>query len=184
MWTAVRRSSNTAIAQRFAAAGRIRASTPAASARCLPLLLLPLLLAPSASATITSRARKNGDSSKNNNFVASSGPLPDSLGDQPYSPNFEMAWSCSAHSNEALVDRLRQNGLIKTQRVLDAMRAVDRGFFAPRSPQGKIVPATAYQDAPQYLGQQTSPGGVAIGCLLTGTVARLLAAGVLAIVLH
>ncbi|KAI8890307.1 protein-L-isoaspartateD-aspartate O-methyltransferase [Backusella circina FSU 941] len=54
-----------------------------------------------------------------------------------------MAWRCSADSNEGLVDNLRDASIISNQRVIDAMKAVDRGDFASRY---------AYEDRPQSIG--------------------------------
>ncbi|TYZ69258.1 hypothetical protein PybrP1_008885 [[Pythium] brassicae (nom. inval.)] len=61
-----------------------------------------------------------------------------------------MAWRCSAFSNDGLVDNLARAGLVQSQRVARAMRAVDRAHFLtpPASPE------RAYQDAPQLIGHQ------------------------------
>ena len=54
-----------------------------------------------------------------------------------------MSWRCSGRSNAELVTNLANAGIIKSTAVISAMRAVDRGFYAPAQP---------YQDAPQTIG--------------------------------
>ncbi|KAF2827367.1 protein-L-isoaspartate O-methyltransferase [Ophiobolus disseminans] len=54
-----------------------------------------------------------------------------------------MAWRSSGSSNAALINNLKQNGLIESGRVKDAMMKVDRAHFAPSSP---------YDDSPQPIG--------------------------------
>ncbi|KAH5706757.1 protein-L-isoaspartate O-methyltransferase [Parastagonospora nodorum] len=54
-----------------------------------------------------------------------------------------MAWRSSGDTNEELIDNLKKNGLIETERVKEAMMKVDRAHFAPSSP---------YRDYPQPIG--------------------------------
>ncbi|ODQ51427.1 protein-L-isoaspartate O-methyltransferas-like protein [Saitoella complicata NRRL Y-17804] len=54
-----------------------------------------------------------------------------------------MAWRSHGETNLEMLDNLRKNELIKSDRVYEAMRKVDRGHFAPYSP---------YRDAPQSIG--------------------------------
>lgn len=54
-----------------------------------------------------------------------------------------MAWYCSGSSNTELIENLFKAGLIKNERVKDAMLRVDRAHYAPSSP---------YQDSPQPIG--------------------------------
>ncbi|KAI9773323.1 MAG: hypothetical protein M1840_007538 [Geoglossum simile] len=54
-----------------------------------------------------------------------------------------MAWRSSGGSNEGLINNLVDNGLIKSERVKEAMLAVDRADYCPRS---------AYDDSPQLIG--------------------------------
>ncbi|KAK2750902.1 hypothetical protein FQN55_001474 [Onygenales sp. PD_40] len=54
-----------------------------------------------------------------------------------------MAWHCSGTSNVELVNNLSRNGIIKNDRVKQAMLGVDRANYSPHSP---------YQDCPQTIG--------------------------------
>jgi len=54
-----------------------------------------------------------------------------------------MAWRSHGSDNPSLVERLQENGIVKTPQVKTAMLAVDRGNYAKNS---------AYQDAPQRIG--------------------------------
>lgn len=54
-----------------------------------------------------------------------------------------MAWRSSGSSNDNLIDNLHSNGIIKSDRVIAAMKAVDRKFFCKHSP---------YIDSPQSIG--------------------------------
>ncbi|KZF18875.1 protein-L-isoaspartate O-methyltransferase [Xylona heveae TC161] len=54
-----------------------------------------------------------------------------------------MAWMSGSTSNAGLVKKLASNGLISSDRVLQAMTSVDRAHYAPSSP---------YQDSPQPIG--------------------------------
>ncbi|KAH8727060.1 protein-L-isoaspartate O-methyltransferase [Phaeosphaeriaceae sp. PMI808] len=54
-----------------------------------------------------------------------------------------MAWRSSGSSNETLIKNLMLNGLIKSNRVKEAMLKVDRAHYAPSSP---------YKDCPQPIG--------------------------------
>uniref|UniRef100_K3WFY6 Protein-L-isoaspartate O-methyltransferase n=1 Tax=Globisporangium ultimum (strain ATCC 200006 / CBS 805.95 / DAOM BR144) TaxID=431595 RepID=K3WFY6_GLOUD len=60
-----------------------------------------------------------------------------------------MAWRCSARSNDGLVDNLARAGIVQSQRVIAAMKAVDRGQYMTTTD-----PDVAYQDAPQVIGHQ------------------------------
>ncbi|PYH75970.1 protein-L-isoaspartate O-methyltransferase [Aspergillus uvarum CBS 121591] len=54
-----------------------------------------------------------------------------------------MAWYCSGSTNSELVENLYRTGLIKSERVRDAMKGVDRAHYAPSRP---------YSDSPQPIG--------------------------------
>lgn len=54
-----------------------------------------------------------------------------------------MAWRSSGSSNANLVDNLHANGIIKSERVVSAMKAVDRKYFCKHNP---------YIDSPQSIG--------------------------------
>ncbi|KAJ2816787.1 hypothetical protein IWW50_006377 [Coemansia erecta] len=54
-----------------------------------------------------------------------------------------MSWMCSGTTNSELVRNLFRSHIITSERVLSAMRAVDRGHFTKHG---------AYEDAPQYIG--------------------------------
>ncbi|KAK3593444.1 hypothetical protein CHS0354_020207 [Potamilus streckersoni] len=56
---------------------------------------------------------------------------------------FIMAWRSSGSNNANLVDNLQKNGILKTQRIIDAMKRVDRGNFCKFNP---------YADSPQSIG--------------------------------
>lgn len=53
-----------------------------------------------------------------------------------------MAWLSSGRTNTELVDRMVANGLIGSDRVAEAMKAVDRGHYVNSA-------AGAYDDSPQ-----------------------------------
>eukprot|EP00057_Strongylocentrotus_purpuratus_P032060 XP_786523.3 PREDICTED: protein-L-isoaspartate(D-aspartate) O-methyltransferase [Strongylocentrotus purpuratus] len=55
----------------------------------------------------------------------------------------EMAWRSSGESHEELITRLKENGIIKNDLVLKAMRGVDRKHYSSNSP---------YADSPQSIG--------------------------------
>jgi protein-L-isoaspartate(D-aspartate) O-methyltransferase len=55
-----------------------------------------------------------------------------------------MAWSCTARSHLGLIANLRTSGLISTQRVESAMKAVDRAHY--------VAVGAPYQDSPQPIG--------------------------------
>ena len=54
-----------------------------------------------------------------------------------------MAWRCHGTSNDDLVARLRESGIVTDDRVATAMRAVDRKNY---------VPFNHYMDSPQSIG--------------------------------
>ncbi|KAI9777706.1 MAG: hypothetical protein M1839_008625 [Geoglossum umbratile] len=58
-----------------------------------------------------------------------------------------MAWRSSGTSNEGLINNLANNGLIRSERVKEAMLAVDRADYCPRS---------AYGDSPQGIGHDAT----------------------------
>eukprot|EP00933_Yihiella_yeosuensis_P047293 TRINITY_DN4303_c1_g1_i1.p1 TRINITY_DN4303_c1_g1~~TRINITY_DN4303_c1_g1_i1.p1 ORF type:complete len:222 (-),score=19.04 TRINITY_DN4303_c1_g1_i1:176-841(-) len=58
-----------------------------------------------------------------------------------------MAWRCTGSSNAQLVHNLRKAGVITSDRIEQALLAVDRGNYAPRS---------AYVDAPQPIGYEAT----------------------------
>ncbi|CAG8528129.1 5205_t:CDS:1 [Acaulospora morrowiae] len=57
--------------------------------------------------------------------------------------NIGMAWRCSADSNDGLVDNLKNNKIICSERVEKAMKSVDRKKYVSHSP---------YMDSPQQIG--------------------------------
>ncbi|KAK5716734.1 hypothetical protein LTR15_009626 [Elasticomyces elasticus] len=58
-----------------------------------------------------------------------------------------MAWRSSGATNEALIENLARNGLIKQERVKKAMNGVDRAHYAPYAP---------YEDSPQTIGHRAT----------------------------
>ncbi|KAJ9312318.1 hypothetical protein DTO271D3_7476 [Paecilomyces variotii] len=54
-----------------------------------------------------------------------------------------MAWYCSGQTNSELIENLFEAGLIKNERVKNAMLGVDRAHYAPSAP---------YSDSPQPIG--------------------------------
>lgn len=54
----------------------------------------------------------------------------------------EMAWRSSGATHRELIENLFRNGLIKDQRVKEAMLSVDRGDFTDQK-------SDAYEDRPQ-----------------------------------
>ncbi|ORX59603.1 pcmt1 protein [Hesseltinella vesiculosa] len=54
-----------------------------------------------------------------------------------------MAWTCTGKSNFELVNNLAKSGIIKSQRVKEAMLAIDRGDYTMHFP---------YEDGPQTIG--------------------------------
>jgi len=54
-----------------------------------------------------------------------------------------MAWRSSGTSNNQLIENLKANGILKTASVIEAMRAIDRGFYVRHNP---------YTDSPQGIG--------------------------------
>ncbi|PSN62528.1 protein-L-isoaspartate O-methyltransferase [Corynespora cassiicola Philippines] len=58
-----------------------------------------------------------------------------------------MAWRSSGSTNAALIANLKENGLIETERVKDAMIKVDRAHYAPSTP---------YDDSPQPIGHRAT----------------------------
>jgi len=57
--------------------------------------------------------------------------------------SFTMAWRSSGSSNAELVNNLKSHGIIETDSVASAMKAVDRADYCKHSP---------YQDSPQGIG--------------------------------
>lgn len=64
-----------------------------------------------------------------------------------FRPKAAMAWTCSATTNDALVDNLVQKHLVENPRVEEALRLVDRRVFLPAN----TAPSIAYADAPQSI---------------------------------
>ncbi|XP_052768672.1 protein-L-isoaspartate(D-aspartate) O-methyltransferase-like isoform X2 [Mya arenaria] len=66
-----------------------------------------------------------------------------------FAKNFRgiMAWRSSGNSNTNLVENLHGNGIIKSPRVVEAMKAVDRKHFCRHNP---------YADSPQSIGYQVT----------------------------
>ncbi|KAF9731255.1 hypothetical protein PMIN06_004995 [Paraphaeosphaeria minitans] len=60
-----------------------------------------------------------------------------------------MAWRSSGTSNESLITNLSRNGLIKSERVKEAMMKVDRAHYAPSH-------RDAYEDSPQPIGHHAT----------------------------
>jgi protein-L-isoaspartate(D-aspartate) O-methyltransferase len=58
-----------------------------------------------------------------------------------------MAWRCSGATNDELIDNLARSGIIKNTKVINALKAVDRKYYAPTNP---------YQDSPQGIGYQAT----------------------------
>jgi len=58
-----------------------------------------------------------------------------------------MAWLCSGSTNSELVEKLSNSGLIKNNRVKNAMLGVDRAHYAPSDP---------YSDSPQPIGYRAT----------------------------
>ena len=58
-----------------------------------------------------------------------------------------MAWRAHGDSNEDLVNQLKANGIVKTERIELAMKRVDRGQFVTYSP---------YKDSPQSINYQAT----------------------------
>lgn len=56
---------------------------------------------------------------------------------------FTMAWMSSGTSNDDLINKLKDHGIIKTKRVEQAMKAVDRKNYSQYNP---------YMDSPQSIG--------------------------------
>jgi len=54
-----------------------------------------------------------------------------------------MAWACTAGTNSMLIDNLRRAGIIHSDRIVQAMKAVDRSDYASHYP---------YEDSPQSIG--------------------------------
>ncbi|PVU97349.1 hypothetical protein BB559_002065 [Furculomyces boomerangus] len=53
-----------------------------------------------------------------------------------------MAWRCSGSSNEELIDNLKDSGIISNERVISAMKSVDRKYYT----------SSPYIDSPQSIG--------------------------------
>ncbi|XP_078261652.1 protein-L-isoaspartate(D-aspartate) O-methyltransferase [Rhinoraja longicauda] len=58
-----------------------------------------------------------------------------------------MAWKCGGDSQAELVNNLRKNGIIKTEKVYQVMLATDRCHYAKSNP---------YTDSPQSIGFQAT----------------------------
>ncbi|XP_067847255.1 l-isoaspartyl protein carboxyl methyltransferase, like isoform X2 [Heptranchias perlo] len=58
-----------------------------------------------------------------------------------------MAWTSSANSHSQLVENLRNNGVIHSERVFEALMATDRALYCKSTP---------FMDAPQSIGYQAT----------------------------
>lgn len=58
-----------------------------------------------------------------------------------------MAWRAHGASNEDLVNQLKANGIVKTERIEQTMKSVDRGDFVSYNP---------YKDSPQSIDYQAT----------------------------
>ena len=63
--------------------------------------------------------------------------------DKKYVQPSGMEWRSHGRDNDDLVSQLSRSGILKTQRVVEAMRKVDRGNYCTYSP---------YMDSPQSIG--------------------------------
>lgn len=59
------------------------------------------------------------------------------------SPRRKMSWRCSGSTNEELVNNLKKNEIVTSEKVFNVMKSVDRG---------KYTKYNAYKDAPQTIG--------------------------------
>ena len=62
-----------------------------------------------------------------------------------------MAWRCHGVDNADLVRQLERHGILKSARVANAMRACDRGNYAPTSSRDE-----AYEDHPLPIGYRAT----------------------------
>ncbi|XP_076834088.1 l-isoaspartyl protein carboxyl methyltransferase, like isoform X2 [Brachyhypopomus gauderio] len=58
-----------------------------------------------------------------------------------------MAWISSGRTHSELISRLQEHGVIRNDRVFQAMLATDRGIYSKDYP---------YQDSPQYIGYKAT----------------------------
>ena len=58
-----------------------------------------------------------------------------------------MAWRCTGATNGELIDNLARSGILKNIKVINALKQVDRKYYAPTNP---------YQDSPQSIGHQAT----------------------------
>uniref|UniRef100_A0A8B9KP00 Protein-L-isoaspartate O-methyltransferase n=1 Tax=Astyanax mexicanus TaxID=7994 RepID=A0A8B9KP00_ASTMX len=58
-----------------------------------------------------------------------------------------MAWISSGKTHPELINRLREHGVIRSDRVFEAMLATDRGIYSKDYP---------YTDSPQYIGYKAT----------------------------
>ncbi|CEM17523.1 unnamed protein product [Vitrella brassicaformis CCMP3155] len=59
-----------------------------------------------------------------------------------------MAWRCHGNTHRELIDNLQRAGLLRTPRVIEAMKKIDRGHFTVEGP----TSAMSYRDSPQPIG--------------------------------
>jgi hypothetical protein len=64
----------------------------------------------------------------------------------------KMSWLSRGTSNDDLIDQMQAFRTIKSKRVADVMRAVDRGLFVPPSEE-------PYRDSPQPIGHNATISG-------------------------
>jgi len=60
-----------------------------------------------------------------------------------------MSWTCHGQTQADMVHKLMHHGILKTRRIADAMKAVDRMAFLPP---GSRTSRNAYEDSPQAIG--------------------------------
>ena len=56
----------------------------------------------------------------------------------------KMSWRCSGNTNGELVDNLVKNEIVKSSKIANVMKEVDRGLYTKS--------ASSYMDAPQSIG--------------------------------
>ncbi|XP_057831740.2 protein-L-isoaspartate O-methyltransferase isoform X2 [Cryptomeria japonica] len=67
------------------------------------------------------------------------------LHSEDHFPLMERFWSATSRGNSSLVDYLQQHGVIKSSKVADVMKKIDRGLFVPK---GNLP----YSDTPMPIG--------------------------------
>lgn len=93
--------------------------------------------------TSTSSQAQHCEKDNNNNCDTQTAREYSEQGSEPYVFPSDMAWRSHGRNNADLIRQLRENHIIRSDRVAQAMLAVDRGHYIKRN---------AYQDSPQMLG--------------------------------